>query len=288
LKDWEHQNKKQWRMQVDAHQHFWKFDPVRDSWITGDMAVIQKNFMPLDLQPILQQNRFDGCIAVQADQSEAQTDFLIDLAEEYNFIKGIVGWVDLQADNVKERLEHFSQFKIVKGFRHVLQGEAQRDLMLSPKFINGIASLQKHNFTYDMLIFPDQLNFSKKLVAQFPGQKFVVDHIAKPYIKKSKIKEWKEDMQQLAKHENVWCKISGMVTEADWKEWKSEDLKPYIDVVVESFGVHRIMFGSDWPVCLVAASYPKVVDIVKDYFSSYSTNEQQKIFGGNAVEFYNL
>ncbi len=275
-------------MRVDAHQHFWKFDPVRDSWITSDMSAVQRDFMPQDLEPLLAQNGFDGCVAVQASQSEAETDFLIALAAQHFFIKGVVGWVDLQADGIAERLDYFSQHKIIKGFRHVLQGEPQRDLMLSPKFINGIAALQRHGFTYDILIFPDQLIYAKNLVAQFPEQKFVIDHLAKPSIRKKEIKEWTLDMEAIAKHPNVYCKLSGMVTEADWKAWTVADFNPYLDVVTEAFGTHRLMFGSDWPVCLVAASYKQVVAIVEDYFASFSTDEQAEIFGGNAVGFYGL
>jgi L-fuconolactonase len=275
-------------MRVDAHQHFWQFDPVRDSWITSDMAAIQKNFMPADLQPLLAQNGFDGCIAVEAHQSEEQTAFLVRLAEQNPFIKGVVGWVDLQAENITERLAHFSQYSVIKGFRHVLQGEPQRDLMLSPNFIRGIAALKQFDFTYDILIFPDQLIYSKNLVAQFPEQKFVIDHLAKPYIKKKEIKEWTLDIEAIAKLPNVWCKLSGMVTEADWKAWQKDDFIPYMEVIVDNFGTDRIMFGSDWPVCQVAASYREVVDIVKDFFTSFSAEEQQNVFGGSAARFYNL
>ena len=275
-------------MQVDAHQHFWKFNPVRDSWITEDMAVIQKDFMPEDLQPLLEKNGFDGCVAVQADQSEEETSFLVGLASDFSFIRGVVGWVDLQAEDIAERLQQFSRHKIIKGFRHVLQAETQRDLMLSPKFINGIALLKTFDFTYDILIFPDQLIYSKNLVAQFPEQKFVIDHLAKPHIKKKEIKEWTSDIESIAKLPNVWCKLSGIVTEADWKGWQKEDFRPYMDVVVNAFGIDKIMFGSDWPVCQVAASYSEVVEIAKDYFSTFSNDEQEKVFGGNAASFYNL
>ena len=275
-------------MRVDAHQHFWKFDPVRDRWITEDMAVIKKDFMPKDLQPLLEQNGFDGCVAVQADQSEEETSFLVGLASDFSFIRGVVGWVDLQAEDIAERLQQFSRHKIIKGFRHVLQAETQRDLMLSPKFINGIALLKTFDFTYDILIFPDQLIYSKNLVAQFPEQKFVIDHLAKPHIKKKEIKEWTSDIESIAKLPNVWCKLSGMVTEADWKGWQKEDFRPYMDVVVNAFGIDKIMFGSDWPVCQVAASYSEVVEIAKDYFSTFSNDEQEKVFGGNAASFYNL
>jgi L-fuconolactonase len=160
--------------------------------------------------------------------------------------------------------------------------------MLSPNFKRGISLLNKYNFTYDVLIFPDQLMFAKQLVNEFPEQKFVIDHLAKPYIKDGRIEEWKKDMEAIGSFENVYCKISGMVTEADWKNWKAKDFFPYLDVVVKSFGTNRIMYGSDWPVCLVAASYEQVLNIVREYFSSFSKNEQDLFFGGNAVKFYNI
>lgn len=275
-------------MQIDAHQHFWKFDPVRDSWITGEMAVLQNDFMPSDLKPLLEQNGFEGCVAVQADQSVAETDFLIQLAQDNDFIKGVVGWVNLQAGDINEKLGHYKQFPMVKGFRHILQGEEDRALMLKQSFKNGIASLQRHGFTYDILVFPDQLKFVKELVSAFPNQKFVVDHIAKPNIKEQSIAGWERDISAIALHENVYCKISGLVTEADWQCWKQEEFTPYMDAVVKAFDVNRIMFGSDWPVCLLAASYRQTRDIVQTYFASFTKEEKQKFFGENAIEFYNL
>lgn len=273
---------------IDAHQHFWHFDPVRDSWINDEMKAIQQDFLPSDLEPLLQQNGFEGCVAVQASQSEAETDFLVALAKENDFIKGVVGWVDLQAENIADRLAFYKTFDKLKGFRHVLQGEPQRDLMLQPAFKRGIAALQRYEYTYDILIFTDQLKFSAELVALFPDQKFVVDHLAKPRIKLGEISEWKRDIEQLAAHPNVYCKLSGMVTEADWKGWKQEDFTPYLDVVVAAFGINRVMFGSDWPVCLVAASYEKVVGLVEAYFSAFSAEEQEKFWRLNTVRFYNL
>jgi L-fuconolactonase len=273
---------------IDAHQHFWKFDPGRDSWITGEMAVIQKDFFPNDLKAVLQQNGFGGCVAVQASQSEEETSFLTSLANQNDFIKGVVGWVDLQSGNIEERLAHYKSHAVVKGFRHVLQGEPQRDLMLTSNFKRGIAALEQYGFTYDLLIFPDQLKFSTELVALFPQQKFVIDHIAKPFIKRKEIDEWKRDIESIALHQNVYCKISGMVTEADWKAWKKEDFEPYLDVVINAFGTDRIMFGSDWPVCMVAASYEEMLGILKNYFSTFSIEEQEQFFGLNATAFYNL
>lgn len=273
---------------IDAHQHFWKFNPVRDSWIMDDMAVIRQDFLPDDLAPILQQHNFDGCVVVQSDQSEEENDFQLLNGDNYNFIKGVVGWIDLQADEVEERLVYYSSFKKMKGFRHVLQGETQRDLMLTPKFMNGISKLEKFGFMYDILIFPDQLKFIPEFVAAFPHQKFVIDHIAKPNIKGKQISEWKKDIEGVAQYENVYCKISGMVTEADWYKWEPKDFIPYLDVVVNDFGTKRIIYGSDWPVCLVAGEYDKMLGIVKNYFTSFSKQEQDLFFGENATRFYNL
>lgn len=273
---------------IDSHQHFWKFDPVRDAWIDDSMAVIQRDFLPADIQPLLSENGITGCVAVQADQSEAENKFLLNLSNQHDYIKGVVGWIDLQSGNIQEQLSMYSQFKKMKGFRHILQGEKQRDFMLRPAFKHGIAALHPFGFTYDILIFPDQLEYSKTFINAFPYQPFVIDHIAKPYIRDKKIDDWKKDITALAQFTNVSCKVSGMVTEANWKNWKKEDFKPYLDVVVEAFGMKRLMFGSDWPVCLVAASYAEVVKLVREYFSSFSKDEQDDVFGGNAMRFYNL
>ncbi|MEP6845166.1 MAG: amidohydrolase family protein [Panacibacter sp.] len=273
---------------IDAHQHFWLFDKDRHAWINDAMQLIQKDFMPADLQPVLQQNIIDGCVLVQVDQTEEENIFQLKNAAQFDFIEGVVGWIDLQAETVEERLQYYQQFKKMKGFRHILQGEADRALMLKPAFKNGIGLLNKYNYTYDILIFPDQLKFAYELVKAFPDQRFVIDHIAKPYIKDQMIDDWKKDMAVFKSFENVYCKISGMVTEADWMHWKNDDFKPYFDVVVETFGTKRVMFGSDWPVCLVAASYERMLGIVKEYFSSFSNEEQNDFFGNNAIKFYNL
>ncbi len=272
---------------IDAHQHFWKYNPAVHDWITDEMSVIRKDFLPQDLLLILQQNKIDGCIAVQADQSEKETNFLIGLADKNNFIKAVVGWVDLRAKDIEERLIHYKQFPVVKGFRHVLQGE-HPSFMLQPAFLNGIAALGKYGFTYDILIYPKHLPAAIELVKQFPEQLFVIDHIAKPFIKDGLLDEWKKGMHSIAQFPNVSCKISGMVTEADWKNWKQEDFRPYLDTIVTAFGVNRLLYGSDWPVCLVAASYEKMMGIVHDYFSSFSFAEQASVFGLNALQFYRL
>jgi len=272
---------------IDSHQHFWHYEPVKHSWIDDEMAAIRKDFLPKDLAPILKSNGIIGTVAVQADQTEEETDFLLGLADEYPLIKGIVGWVDLRADNIKERLEHYAQFKYIKGFRHVLQGE-EPEFMLQPSFVRGIAALAEFNFTYDILIFPKHLEAALELVKQFPNQPFVIDHIAKPYIKAGLVDEWAKGMVVLSEYENVSCKVSGMVTEADYRKWKASDFSPYLDVVVEAFGMKRLLFGSDWPVCQVAASYQQMIGIVEDYFSSFSTEEKNQFFNQNAIKFYNL
>jgi L-fuconolactonase len=275
-------------LKIDAHNHFWKFDPERDSWITPAMDVIRRDFLPEEFHETLQHHGFDGCVVVQSDQSEQENDFQLKNAVANPFIKGVVGWVDLQDPLVEHRLEYFQEFAVLKGFRHVLQGEADRSLMLRPAFKNGIRLLRKYGFTYDILIFPDQLKFSEELVSEFPYQKFVIDHIAKPSIKTKEDGTWHEDIRAIAKHENVYCKISGMVTEADWHHWKKEDFHPYIDTVVEAFGTKRIMYGSDWPVCQVAATYTEMLNIVQEYFAKFSADEQAAFFGGNAGIFYNI
>lgn len=273
---------------IDAHQHFWIYDPVRDSWIDESMKKIQRDFLPPHLKPVLDENQIDGCVVVQSDQTEVENLFQLTNAINHDFVKGVVGWVDLQSKDIEDKLAHYNYYKKLKGFRHILQGEKDRALMLRKKFMNGISLLEKYNFTYDILIFPDQLKYAQQLVAAFPNQKFVIDHIAKPYIKTKQIEGWRADIMAISKLPNVYCKISGMVTEADWKKWKPSDFVPYLDTVVEAFGSKRIMYGSDWPVCLVAASYKKMKAIVDNYFSSFSQKEKEDFYGANAVRFYGL
>lgn len=272
---------------IDAHQHFWIFDPVRDSWIDGTMQSIQNDFLPKDLYPLLIENNFSACVAVQASQTEEETNFLLDLASQNEFIKGVVGWVDVSDGTIAERLHHFSQYDKLKGFRHVVQGEPD-DFMFRKEFRNGIKELKQFNFTYDILIFHRQLPAAIDLVNTFPDQAFVVDHIAKPDIKSGDILSWEKGIKELAKAENVMCKISGMVTEADWNSWKVDDLKPYLDVIFENFATSKLMFGSDWPVCNLAANYSQIVGVLESYCTQLPAQEQQLIWHDNAKNFYNL
>jgi L-fuconolactonase len=275
-------------MKIDAHNHFWKFDPVRDAWITDDMAVLRKDYLPEELAKVLAENGIDGTIAVQADQSETETYFLLDLSAKHAFIKGVVGWVDLQSDQIQDRLEYFSEFPKLVGFRHIVQAEPNPAFMLGEAFQRGLGLLKDHHFTYDILIFPNQLKAAIDTVRLHPDQKFVIDHLAKPYIGKGIIEEWKTDMKVIAEYPNVCCKLSGMVTETNWENWKYEQLVPYLDVVFDCFGIDRVMFGSDWPVCLLAADYGEVKSIIDTYFSAFSSEEKNKVFGLNAANFYNL
>lgn len=283
-------------MRIDAHQHFWKFDPIRDAWIGENMQVIRRDFLAPDLCPFLEDQAMDGCIAVQADQSLAENAFLLEQAAAHPFVKGVVGWVDFQADDIEDRLAYYRGFPLMKGFRHILQGEAQRDFMLRPSFMRGIGLLNRYGYTYDVLIFQDQLDYALEFVRRFPDQPFVVDHLAKPGIKEhassngniSSLESWSGKLKALAACDNVWCKVSGMVTEADWASWKAADFRPFLDVAVEAFGTSRLMFGSDWPVCLLAASYEETARIVNDYFAAFSPAERLELFGGNAASFYHI
>lgn len=275
-------------MRIDSHQHFWKYDPIRDAWITDAMMVLKRDFLPSDLAPECKANGIDATIAVQADQSENETLFLLGLADRDAKIAGVVGWVDFCAPQVHERLRFFSRYEKLRGFRHIVQAEPDEWFLVSDNFVRGITCLREFRFTYDILIYPKQLPAALELVAKFPEQRFVLDHLAKPEIKTKSSASWTAHMRKMAKNPNVYCKLSGLVTEADWRSWKSEDFRPHLDVVFDAFGAERLMFGSDWPVCLLAASYRQVKQIIEDYLRGHSLEEKEKIFGGNAIRFYGL
>lgn len=275
-------------MTIDAHQHFWQFDPVRDAWIDDSMSVLRRNFLPAELHQTLRDNGVDGCIAVQADQSEIETRFLLDLAAQYDFIRGVVGWVDLRAANLEERLEHFAQHPRLRGFRHIVQGEADVNFMLRPDFQRGIGMLERYGFTYDILVFPHQMGAALELARRFPHQMFVLDHLAKPYIKDGFREGWAVLLRELGRCENVVCKVSGLVTEADWQHWQYADFVPYLDVAFEAFGTDRLLYGSDWPVCLLGGDYGQVKGILTRYLEQFSPADRDRVWGGNAARVYGL
>jgi L-fuconolactonase len=274
-------------MRIDSHQHFWKYNATRDRWITEEMAILQRDFFPPELLTEMQSSGIDGSVAVQADQSEEETRFLLRLASEYPRILGVVGWVDLCSERVAERLAFFSQFPAIRGFRHIVQAEAD-DFMLRTDFVRGLRCLSDFGFTYDILVYARQLPAAVKLVEKFPEQHFVLDHIGKSKINDGVTDCWRRSIQSLAAHPHVYCKVSGLVTEADWKHWRADDFNPYLDVVFETFGTDRLIFGSDWPVCLLAANYRQVKAIIDDYTSRLPQAAKDKIFGLNAIRFYGL
>lgn len=274
-------------MVIDSHHHFWKYDPIEYSWINENMKVIRRSFLPSDLKAEIDQVGVDGVVTVQARQIVEETDELLNFADENDFIKGVVGWVPLAEPNVSEVLERYNDAKKLKAVRHVVQGEP-KGFLDGEAFNRGIQKLGSYNLVYDVLIFERQLEESIRFVDRHPDQAFVLDHIAKPQIKIDQLEPWKRNIQELSKRDNVTCKISGMVTEADYNNWTEDQLRPYLDAVLEAFGPDRLMFGSDWPVCLVACGYKRWHDIIFKFISPLSEYEQRSIMGGTAIHAYNL
>lgn len=270
---------------IDTHVHFWNFDPVRDNWITDEMQVIRNDFSPKNLLRIYNELQITGCIAVQASQTEEENNFLLSLAEQNDIIKGIVGWVDLRSPNLEERLTYWKSFDKIKGWRHVLQAE-NSDFILSKDLINGIKKLKDFNYTYDLLVYHNQLPELIQMVDQIPDQPFVLDHCGKPDVKKQDLKAWSKNIETLAQNPLVHCKISGLFAEADWKNWKEEELFNCFDVIFEHFGTERVMYGSDWPVMLISRPYADWFNLVQKYTSKFSAAENQLIFEENARRFY--
>jgi L-fuconolactonase len=275
-------------MKIDSHQHFWRYNSARDAWITDEMVVLKRNFLPEQFAAECAANGIDASVVVQADQSEDETNFLLELAKRSDRIVGVIGWVDLLSPRLAERLERFSHFEKLRGLRHIAQAEKDDRFLARDAFVTGVAQLRQFGFTFDILVYARQLPAAIELVSRLPEQRFVIDHLAKPEIKAKKTEPWAAQIQEIARNKNVFCKVSGMVTEADWRNWKPEDFKPYLDVVFGAFDADRLMFGSDWPVCLVAASYRQVKQLIEDYVKGYSQADKDKIFGGTAARFYGL
>jgi L-fuconolactonase len=275
-------------MTIDSHQHFWRYTAASYPWMTDKLASLRRDYLPEDLAPLLKQTGLDGCVAVQAQQTVAEARWLLSLTDAHPFIKGVVGWVDLQSDRVEEQLAELARHPRFVGVRHVVQDEPDNNFMLRPAFQRGIGKLRQFNLAYDILVFPKQLPASIQLAANFPEQRFVLDHIAKPFIRDGTISPWSEQIRELAKAPNVWCKVSGMITEAKWTGWRAEDFRPYLDVVFEAFGVERLMFGTDWPVATLAGTYQEVHQLAASYVRNLTAEQQARFFGGSATEFYRL
>jgi L-fuconolactonase len=275
-------------MRIDTHVHFWHYNPAEHIWMTDEMDALRRTFLPADLQPLLAATGFDGAVAVQARQLLAETEWLLELADQHPLVRGVVGWVDLQAPEVMDQLERFSGHPAFKGVRHVVHDEPDDEFMLRRAFQRGIAALKPFELPYDLLLYPRHLPVALALVRAFPDQLFVLDHIAKPPIREGRLSPWREELHRLARCENVLCKLSGMDTEAAWGRWTAAEFEPYLDVVLEAFGPRRLMLGSNWPVCTLSSSYAAAVGIATDYIARLSPDEQAQIYGATAARCYKL
>jgi len=275
-------------MKIDAHHHFWKYDPVRYAWMNEHMEVLKKDYQPADLLVEIEKTGIDGAVSVQADQSMLETDELLEHAARHDFIKGVVGWFPLSDSSVEEVLSEYAQNPWLKGVRHVVQDEPDDRFILGDAFNEGIRKLEQFDLVYDILIYERQLAPSIEFVDLHPNLSFVLDHVAKPRIGDGLMDPWKEQMFELARRENVTCKLSGMATEANWTEWTLDGLRPYMEVALDAFGPNRLMFGSDWPVARLAVDYEPWVSLCREFISTLSPHEREAIEGGNAIRAYRL
>ncbi|MBA4168127.1 MAG: amidohydrolase family protein [Chitinophagaceae bacterium] len=274
-------------MVIDSHVHFWKYNKTDYTWIDSSMKLLQKDYLPTELEATLKRNFVDGCVAVQANQTEVDTRFLAELAITHPVIKGVVGWTDLSATDAEKKLAELKAYTPIVGLRHIAQSEPD-DFYHGPEFRRGLGLLQQFGYTFDLLIFPRQLRAARDLVGEFPGQTFILDHCGKPNIKKHGLEEWKNTLQELAAYPNVYCKLSGLITEAAWKDWRPSDFYPYLDVVFEAFGTGRLMFGSDWPVMLLSGMYVQWKSLLEKYTEHLLPEDKEKIFGLTARRVYGI
>ncbi|MBC8329613.1 MAG: amidohydrolase family protein [Planctomycetes bacterium] len=275
-------------MRIDAHQHFWRYEPEEYAWISEPLAALRRDFLPEDLQPLLAAHGIDGCVAVQARQTVAESDWLLELADASRIVRGVVGWVDLRDPGAEAELARLAAHPRFVGVRHIAQDEPDDGFLARPDFVAGVAKLAPHGLRYDLLVYERQLPAAIELVSALPGQPFVLDHLGKPCIADGMREPWAGNLVELARRENVQCKVSGLVTEAAWDAWTLHALRQYLDTALEAFGPGRLMFGSDWPVCLLAGDYPAVYELVEHWSAALSTAERAALFGGNAARFYGL
>lgn len=274
-------------MVIDSHVHFWKYSPAEYPWIDSSMEVLRKNYLPQHIEPVFRNNHVDGCIAVQAATDEVETRFLAELASANPIVKGVVGWTDLRAPDAAKILSEFKDYPSIKGIRHIVQSEPD-DFLYDEKFRNGLTLLADFGYTYDILIYPRQLRAAIDLVASFPQITFILDHCAKPAIRDREIASWTKEIRELAAHNHVSCKLSGLLTEARWKEWSPSDFYPYFDVLFEAFGPSRLLFGSDWPVMLLSGLYVQWKSMLEKYMENMLPEDRERVFGLNARNIYNL
>jgi len=275
-------------MHIDSHQHFWIYNPEEYQWIDSSMEAIRRNFLPEDLLPEIDQSGYVGSVAVQARQTLEETRWLLELADRSPRILGVVGWVDLLSPDLNSQLTTFSKHPKLVGIRHIIQSEPDDRFLLRPDFLRGITMLEEFDLAYDILIYTRHLPVAAEFVQRFPRQRFVLDHMAKPAIKAGDIELWATGIRRLAQFPSVFCKLSGLVTEADWQHWKPEQILPYLDIAYESFGPNRLMIGSDWPVCLVAAEYRSALNVVENWLLPFPSQTRDAILGGNAQQFWKL
>jgi L-fuconolactonase len=275
-------------MRIDAHQHFWKYDAREYVWIDDSMAVLRRDFLPAEAHAEMARAGFDACVAVQARQTLEETRWLLALADANPFIAGVVGWVDLQADDARSQLEQLARHPKLAGIRHIVQSEPDDQFLLRPAFCRGIELLEEFDLAFDILIYPRHLAVAAEFVSRFDRQRFVLDHLAKPDIRSGETKAWERDLRKLARFAHVSAKLSGLVTEADWRRWTPGEIRPYIDVAFDCFGAERLMIGSDWPVSTVAANYGRTMSVITDYVSTLTADEQDAVLGGNAQRFWKL
>lgn len=274
-------------LQVDTHQHFWTYDPDRYAWIDDRMTALRRDFLPPDARREMDAARVGACVAVQAQQTLDETASLLALSDQFPFIIGVVGWVDLQAPDVDAQLAGVADHPRLVGVRHVVQDEPD-GFLERPAFRRGLARLERLDLTYDLLVYARQLPGAVAVARAFPRQRFVLDHLGKPDVRGGEYQAWRGELNQLAALPNVCCKLSGLVTEADWHTWTPAQLRPYLDAALDAFGPDRLMIGSDWPVCTLAAGYKDVIDLARDAIGEYSVAEQERMLGGTACEFWNI
>lgn len=273
---------------IDAHHHLWRYSREEYGWIDDSMTMLRRDFLPDDLRVEMRSASVDGAVTVQARQTLEETSWLLDIADETEEIRGVVGWAPIADDHFPAVLEEFSSRSMLKGLRHVVQAEPDENFLLGENFNRGMRLLRESGLVYDILIYERQLPQSIRFVDRHPEQEFVLDHIAKPKIREGEQDPWRTKIRELAQRQNVSCKLSGLVTEADWNHWNLETLRPYLDAVMEAFGPERVLVGSDWPVCLVACGYAQWFALLEQYFAGFSQAERDAVFGGNAERIYRL
>ena len=275
-------------MRIDSHHHYWKIDRGDYGWMSPDLTVLNRDYLPGDLLPHLDRHKIDKTVIVQAADTIAETDFILVLAEGNDRVGGVVGWLDMEADDFEDKLtEYRSKSKFV-GIRPVIHDISDDAWMIRPKVLESFKHLADLDFPFEFLTFSRHLPFVLQVLENVPGLRAVMDHISKPEIKDGNMQPWQDLLKEVAAHPNAYCKMSGMITEADHEHWTVDDLRPYVDHVLECFGPDRLMYGSDWPVCLLAGSYERVIGAAETLTSDMDEDSKAKVFGGNAVKFYNL